>query len=93
MADSDRARTSVHRARGPGFMRLPGFRFAAALAGVALAGSALAACGTASASSGPVTLNFYFYPDSSPATQTGVNNCSAQSHGKYTISYQQLPEA
>src|SRR6202034_4498708 len=57
------------------------------------AGSALAACGTANASSGPVTLNFYFYPDSSAATATGVKNCSEQSHGKYTISYQQLPEA
>ena len=93
MSDSGRARASVRRARGPGMMRVPRWRLAAAVAGVALAGSALAACGTASASSGPVTLNFYFYPDSSPATQTGVNNCSKQSHGKYTISYQQLPEA
>jgi multiple sugar transport system substrate-binding protein len=74
-------------------MRLPGTRLAAAVLGVAMAGSALAACGTASASSGPVTLNFYFYPDSSPATDDGVKNCSQQSHGKYTISYQQLPEA
>jgi len=40
-----------------------------------------------------VTLNFYFYPDSSGATQTAINNCNAQSHGKYTISYQELPEA
>jgi multiple sugar transport system substrate-binding protein len=63
------------------------------LAVSALAASGLAACGTAGASTGPVTLNFYFYPDSSPATQTGVNNCSRQSHGKYVISYQELPEA
>jgi multiple sugar transport system substrate-binding protein len=63
------------------------------LAVSALAAGGLAACGTAGASTGPVTLNFYFYPDSSPATQTGVNNCSKQSHGKYVISYQQLPEA
>jgi multiple sugar transport system substrate-binding protein len=74
-------------------MRGRRWRVAAGLATVALAGSGLAACGTSSASTGPVTLNFYFYPDSSPATQTGINNCNKQSHGKYTISYQKLPEA
>jgi len=94
MSDSGRVRASVRRARGPGMMRrLPHWRLVAAAAGVVMAGSALAACGTANASSGPVTLNFYFYPDSSTATVTGVKNCSEQSHGKYTISYQQLPEA
>jgi multiple sugar transport system substrate-binding protein len=93
MSDSGTARASVRRARGPGMMRLRRWRLAAAVAGVALAGSALAACGTANASSGPVTLNFYFYPDTSTATVTGVKDCSEQSHGKYTISYQVLPEA
>ena len=63
------------------------------LAVTALAATGLAACGTAGASTGPVTLNFYFYPDTSTATVTGVKNCSEQSHGKYTISYQQLPQA
>ncbi|HUB22828.1 MAG TPA: extracellular solute-binding protein, partial [Streptosporangiaceae bacterium] len=82
----------MRRARGPGVMRRPGWRVGAAAAGVALAASALTACGAANAS-GPVTLNFYFYPDSSGATQQGINNCDAQSHGKYTISYQELPEA
>jgi multiple sugar transport system substrate-binding protein len=74
-------------------MRDRRWRLAAGLATVALAGSGLAACGTSSAGTGPVTLNFYFYPDSSPATQTGINNCNKQSDGKYTISYQKLPEA
>ena len=92
MSDSGRVRASVRRARGPGMVRrLPHWRLIAALAGVALAGSALTACGTANASSGPVTLNFYFYPDTSTATDTGVTNCNEQSHGKYTISYQVLP--
>jgi multiple sugar transport system substrate-binding protein len=59
----------------------------------ALAAAGLAACGTAGASTGPVTLNFYFYPDTSPATQDGISNCNAQSHGKYRISYQRLPLA
>jgi multiple sugar transport system substrate-binding protein len=63
------------------------------LAVTALAATGLAACGTAGASTGPVTLNFYFYPDTSTATVTGVKNCSEQSHGKYTISYQELPQA
>ena len=63
------------------------------MASVALAGSALAACGTSSAATGPVTLNFYFYPDTSTATDTAVDNCNTQSHGKYTISYQVLPVA
>jgi multiple sugar transport system substrate-binding protein len=61
--------------------------------GVVLASAALAACGSAGASTGPVSLSFYFYPDNSVATQTALNNCSKQSGGKYTLSYQRLPEA
>jgi multiple sugar transport system substrate-binding protein len=59
----------------------------------ALAAGGLAACSSAGASTGPVTLNFYFYPDTSAATADGVKACSEQSHGKYTISYQELPQA
>ena len=72
----------------------PRFRVVTA-AGVAalLASALLAACGTSSASTGPVTLNFYFYPDGSGATQQSIDNCNKQSGGKYTISYQQLPAA
>ncbi len=92
MSDSGRVRASVRRARGPGMMRVPRRRFAAAVASVALGGSALTACAAASAS-GSVTLNFYDAPDSSGATAKVVADCSAQSHGKYTISYQQLPTA
>src|ERR1700733_5842839 len=77
------------RARGR-----PRFRvLLVAATGVVLASSALAACGTSSASTGPVTLNFYFYPDGSGATQQSIDNCNKQSGGKYTISYQQLPTA
>jgi multiple sugar transport system substrate-binding protein len=63
------------------------------MVGVALACTALAACGTSSAGTGPVTLNYYQYPDVSGATNTIVKNCNAQSHGKYTISWQVLPVA
>jgi multiple sugar transport system substrate-binding protein len=79
-------RKGRQRARGRSF------RIAAAAAGVALAGGALSACSSAGAS-GPVTLNFYLYPDTSGGTAAAINNCNAQSGGKYTISYQQLPQA
>jgi len=63
----------------------------AVLAGAVLAASGLAACGTSGGGSGPVTLNYYIYPDTSGATNQAVATCTKQSHGKYTISYQQLP--
>jgi multiple sugar transport system substrate-binding protein len=76
-------RASVrHRAR----------RIAAGVAGVVLAGSALAGC-AASAATGPVTLNYYLYPDTSGGTTGAINNCNAQSNGAYRISYQYLPQA
>jgi multiple sugar transport system substrate-binding protein len=56
-----------------------------------MAATGLAACGTSSAGTGPVTLSFYLYPDSSGATQQAITNCDKQSGGRYTISYQQLP--
>jgi ABC-type glycerol-3-phosphate transport system substrate-binding protein len=59
----------------------------------ALAAAGLAACGTSSAGTGPVTLNFYNFPDPSGAVQTAVNNCTAASHGKYTIVYNKLQNA
>jgi multiple sugar transport system substrate-binding protein len=93
MGDSGRARARARRGGAPLPMRMRGWRLAAGLACAALAGSALTACGTASASSAPVTLNFYLYPDTSGATQMAINNCDKQSHGKYTISYQYLPTA
>src|SRR5712691_11664398 len=72
----------------------PNFRRAGVLlGGGVLAASALAACGTSNASTGPVTLTFYLYPDNSGATQTAIKNCDKQSNGKYTISYQQLPNS
>jgi multiple sugar transport system substrate-binding protein len=87
---TNRGRRSImrHRARGrPARVWRPGIGLACAV----LASSALAACGSAGASSGPVTLNFYLYPDLSGATQQAISNCQKQSGGKYKISYQQLP--
>jgi multiple sugar transport system substrate-binding protein len=59
----------------------------------ALISSVLAACGTSNAANGPVTLNLYLYPDNSGATEQAIKNCDNQSHDKYTISYQMLPQA
>jgi multiple sugar transport system substrate-binding protein len=65
----------------------------AAVAAAVLGCGALAACSSAGASTGPVTLNFYLYPDYSAATTTAISNCNAQSNGAYKISYQYLPQA
>jgi multiple sugar transport system substrate-binding protein len=65
----------------------------AAAGGGVLACSALAACGTSSASTGPVTLNFYNFPDPSGAVQSAANNCSTASHGRYKIIYNKLQSA
>jgi multiple sugar transport system substrate-binding protein len=95
MRDTGRPSASsrhVSRASARGMMRLSRWRLAAGLASVALAGSGLAACGS-SAGAGPVTLNFYLYQDTSAATNTAISNCDKQSGGKYTISYQFLPQA
>jgi multiple sugar transport system substrate-binding protein len=87
-----RARSGIGGRAGRGSpLRRP--RAAVGLAVVALAASGLAACGTANAGTGPVKLSYYLYPDNSGATATAIKNCDAQSGGKYTISYQQLPSA
>jgi ABC-type glycerol-3-phosphate transport system substrate-binding protein len=65
----------------------------AAAGGGVLACSALAACGTSSAGTGPVTLNFYNFPDPSGAVQSAADNCSAASHGRYKIIYNKLQSA
>ncbi|HEY1517532.1 MAG TPA: extracellular solute-binding protein [Solirubrobacteraceae bacterium] len=52
---------------------------------LATAGAAalLAACG--SSSKGPVTLNWYVFPEPSGSFQAAAAECSAGSHGAYTI--------
>ncbi len=92
MSQSDRTSTSIRRAHARGVTRVSRRRLAAGMVSVVLAGTALAACSSAGAGTGPVTLNFYLYPDTSKATSTAVSNCNQQSGGKYTISYQQLPQ-
>jgi trehalose/maltose transport system substrate-binding protein len=92
-------RGGVDKARAGRRIRRPAARSSrrARYAGVTLAGAlaatGLAACGTSSAGTGPVTLNFYNFPDPSGAVQSAANNCGAQSHGKYTISYNKLQSA
>ena len=93
MADSDgRAMSRRPRRRGT-LRRVSRLRcFGAGVVGAALASTALAACGSSSAGTG-VTLNFYSFNDPSGAVATAVSNCSKQSGGKYTITYNKLPAA
>jgi multiple sugar transport system substrate-binding protein len=83
---SSRIRGRVRQRRHSGRMR-----GVAGLASLALGSGLLAACGTSNATTGPVALTLYLYPDKSGATQQAISNCDKQSGGKYTISYQQLP--
>jgi multiple sugar transport system substrate-binding protein len=86
---------SRFRRAGSGRQR-PGSRslgVGALVLGAALVSSALAACGSSGVGSGPVTLNFYSFTDQSGAVQQAVNNCTAQSKGRYTINYNKLPLA
>jgi multiple sugar transport system substrate-binding protein len=91
----DRGRTSAstgsaHRRGGTRYSRK---RMIVGAASAVLAATGLAACSSANAGTGPVTLTYYLYPDTSGATQQAINNCDKASGGKYTISYQQLPQA
>jgi multiple sugar transport system substrate-binding protein len=62
----------------------------AVLGAVGLVSLLLASC--ASSAAATPTLNFYLYPDNSGAAQDAVDNCNAQSNGRYTIVYQKLPK-
>ena len=93
MSDRGRTRASSRRAHARGVTKGSRLRLVAGVASVVLAGTGLAACSAANAGTGPVTLNFYFYPDTSKATVDGIDNCNEQNDGKYMISYQQLPQA
>jgi multiple sugar transport system substrate-binding protein len=93
MSKSGRTSAAIRRAHARGVMGGSRRRLVAGVASVVLAGTGLAACSSASAGTGPVTLNYYLYTDTSKATSTAISNCNQQSGGKYTISYQQLPTA
>jgi multiple sugar transport system substrate-binding protein len=77
----------------PGRARGSRWRLVTATVSAVLAAAALSACGSSGGGSGPVTLNFYLYPDGSGATEQAISNCDAQSNGAYKISYQRLPQA
>src|SRR5437763_6977202 len=94
MSSGDRRlSTSERRSRARPWPARRARRVLAGLACAGLAASGLAACGTANASNGPAELTLYQYPDNSGATQHAIQVCEKQSGGKYTISYQQLPNA
>jgi multiple sugar transport system substrate-binding protein len=82
---------SGRKRRGLPWRRSRGRDAAAGIVCAALACGALAGCAASSAAAGPVTLNFYQYPDSSGATNQEIQACNAQARSQYVISYQQLP--
>src|SRR6476646_1206733 len=95
MMIGDRGRTSasIGRAHRRGGARYSRKRMVAGMASAVLAATGLAACSSANAGTGPVTLTYYLYPDTSKAPSTAISNCDKASSGKYTISYQLLPLA
>jgi multiple sugar transport system substrate-binding protein len=93
IGDSGRTSASIGRAHRRGGTRYSRKRMVAGVASAVLAATGLAACSSANAGTGPVTLNYYLYTDTSGATVAAINNCNKQNGGKYTISYQQLPQA
>ena len=58
-------------------------RHLGAIFAIALAALALAACG--SSSKGPVTVNWYVFPEPSGSFAKAAADCSAGSHGEYRI--------
>jgi multiple sugar transport system substrate-binding protein len=93
IGDSGRTSASIGRAHRRGNTRYSRKRMVAGVASALMAATGLAACSSANAGTGPVTLNYYLYPDTSVATSTAISNCDEQSGGKYKISYQELPQA
>ncbi|WP_240121426.1 MULTISPECIES: ABC transporter substrate-binding protein [unclassified Streptomyces] len=85
--------------RGCGIQRAPGKkvrtaqqRWLRALAVLPLLASPLAACG-GGGGSGPVSINWYNFPDDSGALQKAADRCGQQSGGRYRIVYHKLPRA
>ena len=93
IGDSGRTSASIGRAHRRGGTWYSRKRMVAGVASAVLAATGLAACSSANAGTGPVTLTYYLYPDTSKATSTAISNCDKASGGKYTISYQQLPQS
>ncbi|WP_405015082.1 ABC transporter substrate-binding protein [Kitasatospora sp. NBC_01539] len=61
-----------------------------ALVGLCVVASVLTGCGS-SGQGGPVTLNWYNFPDDSGALQQAADRCGRQSGGRYTVKYNKLP--
>ncbi|MCX3058323.1 ABC transporter substrate-binding protein [Streptomyces beihaiensis] len=83
--------------RGCGIRSAPGrktrtarWRRLRALAALPLLVCPLAACG-GSGGSGPVSVNWYNFPDDSGALQKAADRCSRSSGGRFRIVYHKLP--
>ncbi|HLX49299.1 MAG TPA: ABC transporter substrate-binding protein [Streptosporangiaceae bacterium] len=91
IAMHDHQASSPRRAKPRTFRRPARGTLMTGVAVCALGSSLLTACGTSSGSgSGPVTVNFYNFPDPSGAVQQAANNCS---NSRYKIIYNKLQSA
>lgn len=80
------------RARGEASPRIAGRGAGLRLRSLAvlpLLAGLLTSCG--SSQSGPVTVNWYNFPDDSGALASAADNCSRASGGRYRIAYNKLP--
>jgi multiple sugar transport system substrate-binding protein len=59
----------------------------------AVASMCVAACGSSGGGGGRAHLDWYVFPEPSGSFAKAAHDCSAQSHGRYTISVQTLPRA
>ena len=75
--------TALRESREVGEREDGAVRRASALLGVVLTAVALSACG--SSHKGRVTVNWYVFPEPSGSFAKAASNCSAASHGEYTI--------
>ena len=84
-----------HRSRSPAgrYLARSRKRMIAGAASAVLAATGLAACGSANAGTGPVTLNYYLYPDTSRATSDGGQQLQQAERRQVHDLLQQLPHA
>ena len=76
---------------GPGRPRVSRARLFYGALAIALAALAVAGCG--SSGKGPVTINWYVFPEPSGSFAKAASDCSAASGGKYKIAINFLSNA
>ncbi|WP_328404621.1 ABC transporter substrate-binding protein [Streptomyces sp. NBC_00390] len=79
-----------HRIHGTNTPRHSAVRLLRSLAALPLLAVLASACDSPTGT-GPVTLNWYNFPDDSGALATAADNCTKASGGRYRVAYNKLP--